>query len=193
MLFYPNERMAIFVDGANIYGAAKALNFDVDYRRLHELFAGKGILVRTSYYTAVAIEDDEFSPLRPLLDYLEYNGWRMVAKETKSFSDGEGRTKHKGGIQIDLAVDMMETPSTVDHVVLVSGDGQYCPVVTAMQRRGKRVSVVSTIKTSPILCSDELRRLADNFVELDELKDRIKRVPTVPATSMSPSKIKAAL
>src|SRR5471030_2077491 len=174
MLFYPSEKLALFIDGANLYGAAKGLGFDIDYKRLLELFARKGNLVRAFYYTAVA-EDQEFSPLRPLVDWLDYNGFSVVTKPLKEFTDTQGRKRVKGNMDIELAIDVMEMSACVDHVVIFSGDGDFRRLVEAVQRRGKRVSVVSTIRTSPPMVSDELRRQADNFIELEKLKSQISR------------------
>jgi uncharacterized LabA/DUF88 family protein len=174
MLFYPSEKLALFIDGANLYGAAKGLQFDIDYKRLLELFARKGTLVRAFYYTAVA-EDQEFSPLRPLVDWLDYNGFSVVTKPLKEFTDAAGRRRVKGNMDIELAIDVLEMAPTVDHVVIFSGDGDFRRLVEAVQRKGKRVSVVSTIRTSPPMVADELRRQADNFIELDDLKVQIAR------------------
>ncbi len=124
MLFYPQEKLAIFIDGANLYGAAKGLQFDIDYKRLLELFARKGILVRAFYYTAVA-EDQEFSPLRPLVDWLDYNGFAVVTKPLKEFTDAQGRRRVKGNMDIELAIDVMEMAEQVDHIVIFSGDGDF--------------------------------------------------------------------
>ena len=107
MTFYPNERVALFIDGANLYAAARALGFDIDYRRLLEVFQKKGRLIRAFYYTAV-IEDQEYSPIRPLVDWLDYNGYTMVTKPTKEYTDPSGRRKIKGNMDIELAVDVME-------------------------------------------------------------------------------------
>jgi uncharacterized LabA/DUF88 family protein len=174
MLFYPSEKLALFIDGANLYGAAKGLQFDIDYKRLLELFARKGTLVRAFYYTAVA-EDQEFSPLRPLVDWLDYNGFSVVTKPLKEFTDTAGRRRLKGNMDIELAIDVLEIAPTVDHVVFFSGDGDFRRLVEAVQRKGKRVSVVSTIRTSPPMVADELRRQADNFIELEDLKSQIGR------------------
>jgi uncharacterized LabA/DUF88 family protein len=174
MLFYPQEKIAMFIDGANLYGAAKGLQFDIDYRRLLELFARKGVLVRAFYYTAVA-EDQEFSPLRPLVDWLDYNGFSVVTKPLKEFTDTQGRRRVKGNMDIELAIDVMEMADQVDHIVIFSGDGDFRRLVEAAQRKGRRVSIVSTIRTQPPMVADELRRQADNFIELDELKAMIQR------------------
>ena len=176
MNFYPGERTALFVDGANLYAAARALGFDIDYKRLLALFKKQGRLVRAFYYTAL-IDDQEYSPIRPLVDWLDYNGYTMVTKPTKEFTDASGRRKIKGNMDIELATDVMEMAERLDHVVLFSGDGDFRCLVEATQRKGVRVTVVSTVRSSPPMVADELRRQADNFIELEELKDMIGRPP----------------
>src|SRR6201995_4501483 len=148
MHFYPNERIALFIDGANLYSAAKALQFAIDYKRLFGLFRQKGQLVRALYYTALA-EEQEYSSIRPLIDWLDYNGYSMVTKPTKEFTDASGRRKIKGNMDIELAVEAMELADHLDHVVLFSGDGDFRTLVEALQHKGKRVSVVSTLTTQP--------------------------------------------
>jgi uncharacterized LabA/DUF88 family protein len=175
MVFYQQERIALFIDGSNLYAAARALCFDIDYKRLLELFAAKGHLIRAFYYTAL-IEDQEYSPIRPLIDWLDYNGYTMVTKPTKEFTDASGRRKIKGNMDIELAIDVMEMAEHLDHVVLFSGDGDFRRLVEAVQRRGVRVTVVSTIRSQPPMVADELRRQADNFVELQDLQPAITRV-----------------
>src|SRR5436309_7817548 len=174
MHFYPNERLAIFIDGANLYATAKALGFDIDYKRLLALFRTKGQLVRALYYTAIA-EDQEYTSIRPLVDWLDYNGYAMVTKPTKEFTDAMGRRRIKGNMDIELAIDMLEMAPNIDHAVLFSGDGDFRRLVEAVQHRGVRVSVVSTIKSSPPMVSDDLRRQADSFVELQDLAPSILR------------------
>src|SRR6267378_4028369 len=168
MVFYPEERIAIFIDGANLYSAARGLAFDIDYKRLLELFSTKGRLIRAFYYTAL-VEDQEYSPIRPLVDWLDYNGYTMVTKPTKEFTDAMGRRRIKGNMDIELAIDMLEMAEHIDHAILFSGDGDFRRLVEAVQRRGVRVSVVSTIRSSPPMASDDLRRQADSFIELQEL------------------------
>jgi uncharacterized LabA/DUF88 family protein len=174
MLFYPQERIALFIDGANLYAAARALAFDIDYKRLLQLFGAKGRLIRAFYYTAL-IEDQEYSPLRPLVDWLDYNGYTMVTKPTKEFTDAMGRRKLKGNMDIELAIDVMEMAQSLDHIVLFSGDGDFRRLVEAVQRKGVRVSVVSTIRSTPPMVADELRRQADVFIELQDLAPQIMR------------------
>ena len=174
MIFYKEERLALFIDGANLYGAAKALGFDVDYKRLLELFASRGRLIRAFYYTTL-IEDQEYSPIRPLIDWLEYNGYALVTKPLKEFTDSQGRRKTKGSIDIDLAIDALDMAEQVDHILLFSGDGDFRRLLEALQRKGVRTTVVSTIKSQPPMVADELRRQADNFIELMELAPHIQR------------------
>ncbi|NWG45320.1 MAG: NYN domain-containing protein [Alphaproteobacteria bacterium] len=174
MFFYEDERLGLFIDGANLYMAAKNLGFDIDYKRLLEEFSQEARLVRAFYYTALA-EDQEYSPIRPLIDWLDYNGFTMITKPTKEFTDASGRRKVKGNMDIELAVDAMEMAEHLDHVVLFSGDGDFRRLVEALQRKGIRVSVVSTMRTSPPMIADELRRQADTFIDLVTLRPRIER------------------
>lgn len=174
MVFYPEERIALFIDGANLYSAARGLSFDIDYKRLLDLFRAKGRLIRAFYYTAL-IEDQEYSPIRPLVDWLDYNGYTMVTKPTKEFTDASGRRKIKGNMDIELAVDVMEMAGHVDHILLFSGDGDFRRLVEAVQRKGVRVTVVSTVRSQPPMVADELRRQADHFMELQSLAPAIAR------------------
>ncbi len=177
MMFYPQERLALFIDGANLYSAARSLGFDIDYKRLLSLFQSKGRLIRAFYYTAL-IEEQDYSPIRPLIDWLDYNGYSMVTKPVKEFTDATGRRKVKGSMDIELAIDVMEMADRLDHIVLFSGDGDFRRLVEAVQRRGVRVTVVSTIRSQPPMVSDELRRQADAFVELQDLMPQIQRATT---------------
>lgn len=177
MHFYPHERIALFIDGANLYSAAKALQFDIDYKRLLALFRQKGHLVRALYYTALA-EDQEYSSIRPLIDWLDYNGYTMVTKPTKEYTDSMGRRKLKGNMDIELTVDAMRLADHLDHIVLFSGDGDFKSLVAALQQKGRRVSVVSTLQTQPPMVADELRRQSDQFIDLADLEQMICRDPT---------------
>jgi uncharacterized LabA/DUF88 family protein len=175
-LMSPLDKIALFIDGANLYATTKALGFDVDYRRLLKDFEEQGTLVRAFYYTAV-IEDQEYSSIRPLIDWLNYNGYTVVTKATKEFIDASGRRKVKGSMDIELAVDAMELTEHIDQMVLFSGDGDFRSLVAAVQRRGVRVTVVSTIASQPPMIADDLRRQADAFIDLLELRSRIGRDP----------------
>lgn len=174
MFVYQSERVALFIDGANLYATSKSLGFDIDYKRLLEHFRKKGRLVRALYYTALA-EDQEYSSIRPLIDWLDYNGYTMVTKPTKEFTDSAGRRKVKGNMDIELTVDAMRLADSLDHIVLFSGDGDFRSLVAALQEKGRRVSIVSTLQTQPPMVADELRRQADQFVDLADLEADIAR------------------
>lgn len=171
------DRIALFIDGANLYATAKSLGFDIDYKRLLKEFQSRGKLIRAFYYTAL-VEDQEYSSIRPLVDWLDYNGFAVVTKPTKEFVDALGRRKVKGNMDIELAVDAMEMADHIDHLVLFSGDGDFRSLVEAVQRKGVRVSVVSTNVTQPAMVADELRRQADEFIDLAHLAPRIGRDPS---------------
>ena len=171
---YQNERTALFIDGSNLYASARALGFDIDYKRLLKVFKKNGQLVRALYYTAL-VEEQEYSPIRPLVDWLDYNGYTMVTKPTKEFTDAAGRRKIKGNMDIELAIDVMEMYPHLDHIVIFSGDGDFRRLVEAVQRKGVRVTVVSTIQSQPPMIADELRRQADIFMELADIQDEIQR------------------
>lgn len=181
MLVYPTERIALFIDGANLYATSKSLGFDIDYKRLLEYFRSRGHLVRALYYTALA-EDQEYSSIRPLIDWLDYNGYTMVTKPTKEFTDAAGRRKIKGNMDIELTVDAMRLADSLEHIVLFSGDGDFRSLVAALQEKGRRVSVVSTLQTQPPMVADELRRQADQFVDLADLEADIAREGARPAS-----------
>jgi uncharacterized LabA/DUF88 family protein len=170
----PSNKIALYIDGANLHATARTLGFEIDYKRLLEEFQGRGDLVRAYYYTAV-IEDQEFITLRPLIDWLNYNGYTVVTKATKEFIDASGRRKVKGNMDIELAVDAMELAEHVDQIVLFSGDGDFRSLVEAVQRRGVRVTVVSTISSQPPMIADELRRQADVFTDLVDLQPKLVR------------------
>ena len=176
-MFDPREKIALFIDGANLYAAAKSLGFDIDYRRLLKEFQAKGYLLRAYYYTALA-EDQEYSSIRPLIDWLDYNGYTVVTKPTKEFVDASGRRKIKGNMDIELAVNVMEMAESMDHIVLFSGDGDFRSMVEAVQRKGRKVTVISTLSSQPPMIADELRRQADHFVDLLSLRDKIGRDPS---------------
>ncbi|MBX3453981.1 NYN domain-containing protein [Ferrovibrio sp.] len=174
MKFYPQERVALFIDGANLYSAARSLGFEIDYRRLLEHFRRESNLIRAFYYTAL-VEDADYSPLRPLIDWLDYNGYTMVTKPAKEYTDASGRRRFKSNMDIELAIDMMDLAPHINHAVLFSGDGDFRRLVEAVQRRGVRVSVVATTRSNPPMVADELRRQADTFVELQDLMPKIMR------------------
>jgi uncharacterized LabA/DUF88 family protein len=184
---FNSSNIALFIDGANLYATAKTLGFDIDYKRLLKEFQSRGTLLRAFYYTAI-IEDQEYSSIRPLIDWLDYNGYTVVTKPVKEFTDASGRRKVKGNMDIELAVDAMDIAGQIDQMVLFSGDGAFRSLVEAVQRRGVRVTVISTISTQLPMIADELRRQTDVFTDLAELKSKISRDP-----SERPAPLRAAL
>lgn len=175
-MFDSRERIALFIDGANLYATSRSLGFDLDYRKLLTYFQKRGYLLRAYYYTAL-IEDQEYSSIRPLIDWLDYNGYRVVTKPAKEFTDAAGRRKIKGNMDIELAIDALELTEVLDHYVIFSGDGDFRTLVEALQRKGKKVSVVSTMASQPPMISDDLRRQADHFIDLTALKNEVGRDP----------------
>jgi uncharacterized LabA/DUF88 family protein len=171
-----SDRIAIFIDGANLQSTAKALGFDIDYRRLLQEFRDRGVLVRALFYMAVN-DAQEHAPVWPLIDWLDYNGYTVITKPAKESTDASGRRRIRSNMDIELAVDAMELARHVDQMVLFSGDGDFRSLVEAVQRRGVRVTVVSTIASHPPMVADELRRQADVFTDLAELRSRLVRNP----------------
>ena len=180
MAFYPDERIGLFIDGPNFYTSVRALNVEIDYAKLLEWFRKRGRLVCAKYYTAL-MDDQEYSPLRKMVDWLDYNGFTIISKTAKEYTDPlTGRKRTKGDMDVDITVDALQAAGWLDHIILCSGDGDFCPLLRAIQRKGVRVSVVSTLKSNPPVASDDLRRTADAFIELEELAGQIAR-PARPA------------
>ncbi|MBF0308562.1 MAG: NYN domain-containing protein [Magnetococcales bacterium] len=174
-MFYKDERVAIFIDGSNLYAAIRALGFEFDYRKLLEYFRNRCRLVRAYYFTALG-DEQEYSPIRPLVDWLAYNGYAVVTKPIKEYFDvHSGHKRTKGNMDIEIAVSMLSMAPHYDHAVLFSGDGDFRSVVEAIQNLGKQATVISSLRTSPPMIADELRRQADEFIELNDLKDALTR------------------
>ncbi len=174
MTFYSDERIGIFIDGANLHSTTRALNFDIDFSRLRAHFETRGRLIRANYYTAL-LEQADYNPLQPLVDWLDYNGYSVITKPAKEFTDEQGRRRIKGDMDIEIAIDMVEAAEHLEHIILFSGDGDFCRAIKAAQTKGARVSVVSTLRSKPAMIADELRRAADSFIELLDLDQMIGR------------------
>lgn len=172
-----DERVAVFIDGPNLYAAAKQAQVEIDYKKLREHFETSCQFVRAYYYTALADDAEAFQPIRPLIDYLGYNGFALVTKPMKEFTDDTGRKRHKGNMDIEISVDMLHLAERVDHVILFSGNGDFRRAVEAVQDKGVRVTVVSTKDNSSTMIADELRRQADRFVDVKELAAIVGRPP----------------
>ncbi|ADM09726.1 hypothetical protein PB2503_08354 [Parvularcula bermudensis HTCC2503] len=175
----PDDKTAIFIDGANLYKTARNLGFDIDYKRLLQKTRAETRLVRAYYYTAMPEErEQDYSPLRPLVDWLDYNGYTMMTKAAREFTDSQGRKRFRGSVDIDLALDFVEMADKVDCLVLFTGNGDFRPAIAKAQSRGCRVICVSTTATQPPMASDDIRRQADQFVDLTSLEDVIGRKST---------------
>ncbi len=185
MAFYKDERLALFIDGANLYAAARAVGLEIDFRKLLREFQSRGRLIRANYYTVLA-ENDDYSPIRPLVDWLAYNGFNVVRKPAREFTDREGRKRMRGSMDVELAVDLLEAASYCEHIVLFSGNGDFRRVVEAAKARGCRVSVVSTMETAPPMIADDLRREADAFIDLTDLGDLVARPRRETAEQATP-------
>ena len=174
MAFYPDETIAILIDGSNLHSTCKVLDFDIDYSKLLELFKAKGRLMRANYYTAI-LERDDYSPIRPLMDWLDFNGYHVISKPAREHTDRDGRRRIKGNMDIEIVVDMINMADHIDHMVLFSGDGDFRAAIKDVQAKGTRVTVVSTRKSKPPMLSEELRRQADALIELSDLEPIIGR------------------
>ena len=184
-----NEKYALFIDGANLYAAARLLQIEIDYQELLAYFSKPTPPLRAYYYTAMH-DEHEYSPLRPLMDWLDYNGYTMVTKPVRTFTSKTGEKKQKGNMDIELTVDCLELSDHLDHYVIFSGDGDFISLVKALQRRGKRITIVSTSQTSPPILSDELRRSADEYIDLNDIRDIVGRPVGVGSHSYGSSPTK---
>lgn len=176
MIIHPSERVGIFIDGAHLHAASRALGFDIDFKRLLDLFRTKARLVKAMYN--IRVEERADNPLRPLIDWLSYNGYSPVVLHAPEIGQGAAAAARGGddaGLYVDLAVNTMEQADALDHIVLFTGAGALRSLVAALQIRGKRISVVSTLATKPVMVADELRRQADQFVDLVDIESQIRR------------------
>jgi uncharacterized LabA/DUF88 family protein len=194
MNFYYNERTALFIDGADLDATCKALGFHVDFKKVLELFRSTTRLIRATYY-ALYSEQQEYSPVRPLVDWLGYNGYMTMSKPAKEISDSVGRHYVANSIAVELTIDALQLAPALDHVVLFSGSADFRSLLAALQKSGRRVTVISSRKAAERSVSDELRRQCDQFVELDDLRDQIALdLPPEPvverARTRSPAKSK---
>ncbi len=184
MAFYPDERLGLFIDGANFYAAVRALDIEIDYSKLLEEFRKRGRLVRANYYTAL-VDDQDFSPLKKMVDWLDYNGFTIITKSAKEYIDhASGKKRTKGDMDVNITVDALQATEWLDHIILFSGDGDFCALIKAIQSKGVRVSVVSTALSNPPVVSDDLRRVADAFIELGDLAQLLAR-PARPDNEIS--------
>jgi uncharacterized LabA/DUF88 family protein len=170
----PSSKIGLFIDGPNLHATSKALGFEIDFKLLLGEFQRLGSVLRAFYYTTIP-EDQTNCSIRPLVDWLDYNGYTVVTKTAREFPDTSSRRKIKGNMNIQLAVDAMGFARQFDQMVLFSGDGDLRSLVEAVQRRGVRVTVVSTISSQPPMIADELRRQSDAFIDLAALRLKLRR------------------
>jgi uncharacterized LabA/DUF88 family protein len=177
MAFYKDEKLALFIDGTNLYSAARGLDLEIDFRKLIQEFRKRGRLLRANYYTTI-LETDEHNPVRPLVDWLAYNGFNTITKAAREYTDRDGRRRVRGSMDVEIATDMLELATALDHIVLFAGNGDFRRVVEALKAKGVRVTVISSVKSQPQVIADELRREADAFIDLDEMAELIARPRT---------------
>jgi uncharacterized LabA/DUF88 family protein len=168
----------MMIDGSSLRYALRSLSTDVDYRKLRDAFVGNARLVRAMYYVLTPHLDDP--QLRRLLDWLDYNGYVVREKRGREVVQANSYRTLRGRVSIEMAVDALEIAPLIDHLILFSGDGDLAALVEAVQRKGVRVTAVSTLTTRPAMIANELRRQVDCFIDLCELIPFIGR-PTSPS------------
>ncbi len=159
-------RIAIFIDGANLFYSAMELGIEINYTKLLQCLTADSKLLRSFFYTGVDSNNDKQNNF---LLWMRRNGYRVIAKELIEFADGS----KKGNLDVEIAVDMMTLIGCYDTAVLVSGDGDLAYAVNAVSYRGIRIEVVSLRS----MTSDSLINVADAYVDLEEIKDQIKKTP----------------
>lgn len=165
---------AIFIDGANLYSITKSLGIEIDFSSLLHYFNKDGKLLRAFYYTAV-MEDSEYSSVRRLIDWLDYNGYQVITKNTREYTDSHGNRKLKGNMDVEITIDALEIAPHINELILFSGDGDFRYLVEMLQKKGVRVTVVSSLKSQPSFVSDELRRQSDQFIDITSIIHHIER------------------
>lgn len=183
-LLRKSDRTALFIDGASLHHAARNLGFEVDFRSLRTLFEENTDFQRAYYYAAMP-ETDDYSPLKPLTDWLAYNGYYLITKPAREFTDGTGRRRVKGNMDVELTADLLLQAPRLDHAVIISGDSDLRRAVEAAQGLGTRVSVISSLRTSPPMIGDDLRRQTDTFIELADVAYYFTRRSTEPRCQSS--------
>lgn len=174
-MFYNTERIGLFIDGYSLYQTVRAMDLRIDYKALRDLFASKGRLNRVQYFATVNDHDpDEFNPQRKTFDWLQYNGFDVQTIQTRSFTGSDGEIQYRGNASVLMTCYALKHAEHLDHVVILTGNADFAPLITALQERGTRVTMVSTIKNGS-LCSDQLRRSADDFIDLEDLRQQISK------------------
>ncbi len=163
------ERIALFIDGANVYAAAKRLGWNFDHRKILEHFATQGRLYNAFYYTAVPYPIDDKQ--KRFTDALTYMGYTVRTRPLREATDESGQTYRRANLDIELVTDLLTTEGQYDVAVLLTGDGDFERPVEVLRARGKRVVVTSILE----MTSYELRNAADTYVDLGSLRDQVER------------------
>jgi uncharacterized LabA/DUF88 family protein len=163
----PLDRVAVFIDGENIHYSAKHLNMRLDYLKLCRKLAGPRRLVRSYFYTAVSTQSEGKIDF---INFLKLNGFTVVTREVKSFNDPDGSARSiRGALDMEMAMDVMDLLPRLDSVIICTGDGDFCPLLAAVGRRGLHVEVCALRE----MTSTDLIAAADVYTDLGTLKDQI--------------------
>jgi uncharacterized LabA/DUF88 family protein len=157
-------RVAIFIDGSNLFYAALQLNIEIDYTKLLARLTGGSRLLRSFFYTGV---DRTNEKQQGFLLWMRRNGYRVIAKDLVQLPDGS----KKANLDVEIAVDMMSLVGCYDTAVLVSGDGDLAYAVDAVSYRGVRVEVVSLRS----MTSDSLINVSDRYIDLENVREDIQK------------------
>jgi len=176
----PGQRVDVLIDGPSFYATTRSLGYEVDYKKFRDHFDEVCDLHRIYYFTAITDNPDDHSPVKPLVDWLGYNGFRTITKPLREFIDPGGRRRTKGNMAVEIATELVNAAEHAEHILLFSGEGDLSYAVDAAQRKGAKVTVVSSLKVDPPAISDDLRRAADRFVDLADVKDLILRKEITP-------------
>lgn len=167
------ERIALFIDGANVYAAAKRLGWNFDHSKILRHFAGlageDGRLYNAYYYTAVPAGIDDKQ--KRFIDALTYMGYTVRTRTLREVTDENGETHRRASLDIEFVTDLLSTAEQYDVAVLLTGDGDFERPVEVLRARGKRVIVASI----PEMTSYELRNAADTYLDLGDLRAQIER------------------
>ncbi len=162
--FAQRGRVAVFIDGNNLFHAARFHNIDIDYNKLLRVLLGDGRLLRAFFYTGV---DAGAERQQGFLLWMRRNGFRVVQKELKTFYDGT----RKANLDVEIAVDMLSLAGRYDTAVLVSGDEDFVYAINAVAYKGCRVEVAGfRSNTAPKLID-----VADYFIDLGDIADRVRK------------------
>lgn len=168
------RRISVLVDGSNVHATLRELDFAIDWGKILGGFAPEEL--HSAHYFTAMLPIDVPNSLKPLVDYLAHNGWHVITKAADTHYK-LGVAKVKGNMDVELACTAMELGKKVTDVILFTGDGDFVFLVEKLQAMGVEVTVVSTCKTQPSMCSGKLRRAANRFIDLFDIQDEVSRNP----------------